>query len=120
MDDGTQPPENVAELLNPTGRTGALGRGLLPAWGSNPAVVVIFTLEEKLPYSLSVVESESILRKVLVRACPKRKHQLPWVSNHSLVVLTNSLQCKMPQCGLITVAELIIILLRLKFIAPIG
>ena len=66
---------------NPTGRTGTAGRGLLPAFGPNPAVVVVMLLEEKLHNNTPETDQqkEEILRRVLLRSCPRRKHQLPWV-----------------------------------------
>ncbi|KAM7533555.1 hypothetical protein Aperf_G00000125567 [Anoplocephala perfoliata] len=62
-------------LRNPTGRTGAAGRGLLPSYGSNSAVVVVLILEEEL---WDKARKDNVVRRILLRSCPRRKHQLPW------------------------------------------
>lgn len=67
-----------AVARNPTGRTGIAGRGILPAFGANPAVVVVLILEENRHNHAPEMEEE-VLRRVLLRSCPQRKYQLPWV-----------------------------------------
>ncbi|KAL5963314.1 Transient receptor potential cation channel subfamily M member-like 2 [Taenia solium] len=62
---------------NPTGRTGIAGRGILPTFGANPAVVVVLILEED-HHSHGLETNEEVLRRVLLRSCPQRKYQLPW------------------------------------------
>lgn len=66
---------------NPTGRTGFAGRGILPAFGANPAIVVVMLLEERLNNNTPEIgrENDEVLRRVLLRSCPHRKYQLPWV-----------------------------------------
>ncbi|KAL5111432.1 Transient receptor potential cation channel subfamily M member 8 [Taenia crassiceps] len=64
-------------VRNPTGRTGIAGRGILPAFGANPAVVVVLILEQDL-HSHETETKGEVLRRVLLRNCPQRKYQLPW------------------------------------------
>ncbi|KAH9284058.1 Transient receptor potential cation channel subfamily M member 8 [Echinococcus granulosus] len=73
----SKPKASDTVLRNPTGRTGIAGRGILPVFGANPAVVVVLISEEKL-YNHGSEVKEEVLRRVLLRGCPRRKYQLPW------------------------------------------
>ncbi|VDO13741.1 unnamed protein product [Rodentolepis nana] len=70
--------KSMAVLKNPTGRTGAAGRGLLPSFGPNSAVVVVLILEENVSDYEFDSGKEEVIRRILLRSCPRRKHQLPW------------------------------------------
>ncbi|VDL62013.1 unnamed protein product [Hymenolepis diminuta] len=70
--------KSMVLLKNPTGRTGTAGRGLLPSFGPNSAVVVVFILVENLPKYESNSSEGEVLHRILLRSCPPRKHQLPW------------------------------------------
>ncbi|VDO00871.1 unnamed protein product [Rodentolepis nana] len=69
--------KSIAVLKNPTGRTGTAGRGLLPSFGPNSAVVVVLVLEEKSTNN-EFASTKEVLRRILLRSCPRRKYQLPW------------------------------------------
>nr|CDS26900.1 transient receptor potential cation channel [Hymenolepis microstoma] len=69
--------KSIVALKNPTGRTGTFGRGLLPSFGPNSAVVVVLILEEN-SFKNELVSTKEVLRRILLRNCPRRKHQLPW------------------------------------------
>ncbi|VUZ55795.1 unnamed protein product [Hymenolepis diminuta] len=79
MEEGnTKGRKSMVLLKNPTGRTGTAGRGLLPNFGPNSAVVVVFILVENLPKYESNSSEGEVLHRILLRSCPPRKHQLPW------------------------------------------
>ncbi|KAF6775921.1 hypothetical protein AHF37_04818 [Paragonimus kellicotti] len=70
---------------NPTGRTGVGGKGRLPVWGANPAVIIVLTREQK--------PKEKRARKTFVRSSDRLRleyallvhrvaFQLPWVSEY--------------------------------------
>lgn len=79
-----EPPADLGPLpWSPTGRTGTIGRGLLPEWGVNYAAFLVITMEETMTHDQGMADHQSTTRKLIIRTTSQGQSQLPWVNTHS-------------------------------------
>ncbi len=71
---------NTGAPLNPMGRTGLLGKGLLPRWGPNHSIVIVVTRWSRNPKSGTPVlrGNKGVLQVVALER--NKRFCLPWVS----------------------------------------
>ncbi|VEL06579.1 unnamed protein product [Protopolystoma xenopodis] len=66
---------------NPAGRTGTQGRGHLPLWGANPAVILVITTWSRRPDGQIVEQNGCKLLECVMQSTGNSPRQLPWVQN---------------------------------------
>ena len=78
---------NTGAPLNPMGRTGLLGKGLLPRWGPNHSIVIVVTRWSRNPKSGTPVlrGNKGVLQVVALER--NKRFCLPWVGHSNLAGL---------------------------------